>query len=87
MTPLYVQQCVLWCCAGLLGLAAISDLRSYLIPNRICLALAALYPAYLLAAFLDGVYIDWAGGVLAARIPRESTPPTTPMTRVSASRE
>jgi prepilin peptidase CpaA len=68
MTALFTQQAILWCCAGLLMWAAVSDLRSYLIPNRICLAIAALYPVYWLAGYFGGTPMDWTGGVLAAAL-------------------
>ncbi len=47
---------------------AVSDLRSYLIPNRICLAMATLYPIYWLAGYFGGTPVDWSGGVLAAAL-------------------
>jgi prepilin peptidase CpaA len=68
MAALFTQQVILWCCGGLLLWAAVSDLRSYLIPNRICLAIAALYPVYWLAGYLGGLPVDWSGGVLAAAL-------------------
>jgi len=48
---------------GLLVLAAISDVAQYRIPNRINLAIAALYPAHVLAAPHS---IDWIGGLIVA---------------------
>lgn len=48
--------------------AAASDLRSYLIPNRLCLAIAALYPLYWLTGYLGGTPVDWSSGVLAAAL-------------------
>jgi prepilin peptidase CpaA len=68
MAALFTQQAALWCCAGLLVWAAISDLRSYLIPNRICLAIVALYPIYWLAGYVGGMPVDWSGGILAAAL-------------------
>lgn len=68
MSALLTQQIVLWCCAGLLLWAAVSDLRTYLIPNRICLAIAALYPLYWFAGYFGGVAVDWSGGVLGAAL-------------------
>ena len=47
--PLLVDRVVLTVFAGLLVWAAWSDLRDYVIPNRICLAVAVLYPAHILA--------------------------------------
>jgi prepilin peptidase CpaA len=68
MTALFTQKAILWCCAGLLMWAAVSDLRSYLIPNRICLAVAALYPVYWLVGYFGGTPVDWSGGVIAAAL-------------------
>lgn len=68
MTAIFAQQAVLWCCAGLLIWAAVNDLRSYLIPNRVCLAVVALYPVYLMAGFLGGMPVDWSSGILAAAL-------------------
>jgi prepilin peptidase CpaA len=48
---------------GLLALAVVTDLDAMRIPNRICLAIAALYPVHVLAG---GVAIDWPAAVLAA---------------------
>ncbi|HEY4135029.1 MAG TPA: prepilin peptidase [Alphaproteobacteria bacterium] len=61
-----VQQIALIACAGLLLWAATTDLIDFFIPNRVCLAIAGLYPVYLLATWLGGTPADWAGGVLAA---------------------
>ena len=59
---------ILWCCGGLLMWAAVSDLRSYLIPNRVVLAIIALYPIYWLAGYMGGVPVDWSGSVLGAAL-------------------
>lgn len=48
--PLLVDRLALTAFAGLLVWAAWSDLRDYIIPNRISIAIAALYPAHILAA-------------------------------------
>ena len=47
-----VHQLVVWAFIGLLGWAAWSDFRRLLIPNRISIAIVALFPAYALAAGL-----------------------------------
>ena len=47
--PLLVDRLALTAFAGILVWAAWSDLRDYKIPNRICIAIAALYPAHILA--------------------------------------
>ena len=49
--------------AGLVFSAAISDILRFRIPNRICLALVLLYPAYLLSA---GQPVDWLSAILVA---------------------
>jgi prepilin peptidase CpaA len=61
MTPLpEIYQVVVLCLAGLLVAAAISDARHLIIPNRYCLAIAILYPAYVLSV---GHEVDWIGAV------------------------
>lgn len=47
--PLLVDRLALTAFAGLLVWAAWSDLRDYIIPNRISIAIAGLYPAHILA--------------------------------------
>ena len=49
--------------AGLLVWAAWSDLRDYLIPNRICLAVVAVFPVHVLAT---GAYEIVPGALAAA---------------------
>jgi prepilin peptidase CpaA len=41
-------EIVLYCFAGLLAWASYEDARDYLIPNRICGAVVALFPIYVL---------------------------------------
>ncbi|MCP5368606.1 MAG: prepilin peptidase [Hyphomicrobiales bacterium] len=48
---------------GLLGLAAMSDVHAYRIPNRISLAIAALYPAFVL---VHGDPVNWLGALAVA---------------------
>ena len=60
-----VQQIALLGCAGLLLWASASDLMDFRIPNRASLAIAALYPIFLLSLWLGGASADWAGGILA----------------------
>lgn len=48
------------CLIGLLCWAAYSDFLKYIIPNHVCVAIAALYPLYALAVAPD---LDWAGGI------------------------
>lgn len=66
MIALTIQQVVLWCCAGLLLWAAVSDLQRFIIPNKISASLVALYPAYLIAGLLGGTPVDWLGGLIVA---------------------
>jgi prepilin peptidase CpaA len=47
--PLLVDRLALTAFAALLVWAAWSDLRDYIIPNRISLAIATLYPAHVMA--------------------------------------
>jgi prepilin peptidase CpaA len=48
---------------GLLGLAVISDIEALRIPNRICLAIAALYPVHVLASSEP---VNWLGALAVA---------------------
>jgi prepilin peptidase CpaA len=48
---------------GLLGLAALTDLQEYRIPNSVNLAIAALFPVY---ACLPGAGVDIAGSLMLA---------------------
>ncbi len=47
--------------AGLLVWAAVTDVRRFLIPNRISLAIVVLYPAYVL---MSDQPVDWLGAVV-----------------------
>ena len=47
------------CLIGLLCWAAFSDFLKFVIPNQVCVAIAALYPLYALAM----PDVDWAGGI------------------------
>lgn len=48
---------------GLLGLAVVTDLNEFRIPNRICLLIALLYPCYVLA---NPTPVDWLGALAVA---------------------
>jgi prepilin peptidase CpaA len=50
---------------GLLALAAVSDVVEYRIPNRIVLAITALYPVHVLAA---SHRVDWTGALLVMAV-------------------
>ena len=59
-----IQAAVLLAFCVLVGLAAYSDFRRFIIPNRLSLAVFALYPAYVLA----GPGIDWRAGLLVGAV-------------------
>ena len=68
---LFADRLALTVFAGLLVWAAWSDLRDFLIPNRICLAIAMLFPAHVAAAGMEG---DCGAGevvILPAALPCE----------------
>ena len=56
-----IGQVVLIAAGAVLLAAAAQDFLDYLIPNRLVLALVALYPVYILAS---GNSVDWLGGLL-----------------------
>jgi prepilin peptidase CpaA len=56
-----IGQVVLIAAGAVLLAAAAQDFLDYLIPNRLVLALVALYPIYALAAAGS---VDWLGGLL-----------------------
>ncbi|MEO3429983.1 prepilin peptidase [Pelagibius sp. CAU 1746] len=51
--------------SGLLIAAAASDWRNFTVPNRYSLAMAALYPSYVIASGGD---IDWVGALIYAAV-------------------
>ena len=51
-----VDQALIQCFGLLLLWAAVSDLQSFMIPNRISVAICALYPAYVMSS---PVPVDW----------------------------
>ena len=53
------------CFAGLVFSAAVSDILTLTIPNRLCLAVGLLYPSYVLAA---PVPVDWIGALAVAAV-------------------
>jgi prepilin peptidase CpaA len=55
MQPGIIDHFVILIFAALLVWAAINDLRQFLIPNRISVAIVLLYPAHILAQYADGV--------------------------------
>ncbi|MGH6934275.1 MAG: A24 family peptidase [Dongiaceae bacterium] len=58
----FISQIILLVFGALLIAAAREDIRSRLIPNRYCLAIALLYPVFALSAVPP---IDWLGGLIA----------------------
>lgn len=59
------EQFTILAFAGLLIAAAASDWRTMVVPNRYSLALAALFPSYVLAS---GVEADWTGSLIYAAV-------------------
>ncbi len=60
-----IDASILLAFATLLGMAALNDFRSLVIPNRLCLAIVALYPAHVLASSTP---VDWASGLMAGGV-------------------
>ena len=58
-----ISQFAILVFAGLVIWAAVTDVRSFTIPNRICVAIALLYPAYVLAVPQP---VDWIGALMVA---------------------
>lgn len=63
LSPTYALLVTLF--LGLVALAALTDLSELRIPNRICVAIVGLYPAYVLAG---GAAVDWQGAIVAAAV-------------------
>lgn len=63
--PAPIHLLVLALFAGLMGLAAATDVERLRIPNRIVAALVLLYPVYVLASPAP---VDWTGGLVAGAI-------------------
>lgn len=55
-----INHVVLLIFAGLLIWAAVSDIRTYKIPNTISLLIAGIYPAHVLSSTAG---VDWLGGL------------------------
>jgi len=62
---IYIHIGVIGIFLGLLAMAALSDVGSYRIPNRITLALAAFYPIHVLASPTP---VDWIGGLMVGGV-------------------
>ncbi len=60
-----VDAVILLSFATLLAMAALNDFRSFIIPNRLCLAIVVLYPAHVMAS---GVSVDWVSGLVSGGI-------------------
>lgn len=65
MTAGLVDYIVVALFIGLLAWAAVSDFRTYTIPNNVTLSIAALYPAHVVAS---PTAVDWVGGVAVAAV-------------------
>jgi prepilin peptidase CpaA len=63
MASAFVDQIAIVAFLGLLAWAALSDFRTYLIPNSVSLGVAVLYPAHVLASAAP---VDWAGALVVA---------------------
>ena len=63
MASAFVDQIAIVTFVGLLGWAAFSDFKTYLIPNSVSLAVIGLYPAHVIAS---PIAVDWIGAVLVA---------------------
>jgi prepilin peptidase CpaA len=61
--PTSVHLLVMVLFFGLLAVAVLTDVEAFRIPNRLCLALAAIYPAHVLASPIP---VDWPGAVMLA---------------------
>ena len=67
--PQFLDSLSILCFAGLMIWAAATDVRRYIIPNRICVAVAALYPAYVLAVHAaGGTPVPWPWSLLFAGV-------------------
>lgn len=61
MASAFINHVTIIMFAGLLAWAAVSDFRTYLIPNSVSISVAVLYPAHVLAS---AVPVDWQGGLV-----------------------
>jgi prepilin peptidase CpaA len=50
MQPGYFESFVIFCFVVLVVWTAVSDIRSFIIPNKLCLAIAGLYPVFVMAS-------------------------------------
>lgn len=54
--------------AGLMIWAAISDIRFYILSNKLCISVALLYPVFIISLYLGGsppsfAYLGWSVGI------------------------
>lgn len=61
--PFSLHFCIATLFMAILGLAFVTDLHSFRIPNRFCIALVLLYPAHLMTS---AAAVDWPGSLLVA---------------------
>lgn len=61
--PFSLHFCIAALFMAILGLALVTDLHSFRIPNRFCIALVLLYPAHLMTS---AAAVDWPGSLLVA---------------------
>lgn len=65
----FLDDVAVLCFMALMLWAAVSDFRHFIIPNRVCIAVAALYPAYVLSpATASGEPVPWIGALLCAGV-------------------
>ena len=65
MASAFINHVTIVMFVGLLVWAAVSDFRTYLIPNSISVSVAVLYAAHVIAS---PVPVDWLGALLVAAI-------------------
>lgn len=61
--PFSLHFCIAALFMAILGVALVTDLNSFRIPNRFCIALVLLYPAHLMTS---AAAVDWPGSLLVA---------------------
>jgi prepilin peptidase CpaA len=61
--PASVHLLVMALFFGLLAVAVLTDVKTLRIPNRLCLAVVAIYPAHVLASPIP---VDWPGALMLA---------------------
>jgi prepilin peptidase CpaA len=65
MASAFINHVIIMMFVGLLAWAAVSDFRTYLIPNSVSISVAVLYPAHVLAS---PVPVDWPAGLIVGAV-------------------